>query len=93
MKFKYSALQINAYMTVTSSTQCACPVRVCGSIIDLRELHDHQLSCMTDAMGDQKTHGVIARATQEAHAILEDCLTEILKIEGIDPCMLPIPSV
>lgn len=93
MKQQYSAYQINAFMSISPTEQCACPAQLCGSIVDLRELHDYEFNCISDGAIGHKVHEAISKAAEQAHAILENCLTSVLEIEGIDPHMAPVSKV
>lgn len=72
--------------------QCACPAQVCRAILELRELHEYQLNCKNDTQNDVAVHSEIARATESAHATLEECLRVVLQIEGWDAATLTMPE-
>jgi hypothetical protein len=71
--------------------QCACPAQVCRAIFELRELHDYQLNCGNDSANDEAVHSTIADATERAHAVMEECLSAVLQLEGWDPATLAMP--
>lgn len=72
--------------------QCACPAQVCRAIFELRELHDYQRNCGNDTQNDVAVHSSIADATERAHAVMEECLTKVLSLEGWDPATLAMPE-
>lgn len=72
--------------------QCACPAQVCRTLIGLRELHDYQLNCGNRTDTDRKVHEAIAASTAVAHAGMEQCLQQILELEGWDMATLTMPQ-
>jgi hypothetical protein len=92
MKEHFSASQINRVMSQSLDYECACPAQVCGAIVDLRDLYQYQSKCMRDTDNDLRMHEAIAQATEQAHEILENCLREVLRIEGWDPQTLSLPE-
>jgi hypothetical protein len=92
MKEHFSASQINRVMSQSLDYECACPAQVCGAIVDLRDLYQYQSKCMRDSANDLLMHETIARATEHAHAVLENCLKEVLRIEGWDLETLELPE-
>ncbi len=73
---------------------CACPSQVSENIANLRELFKYQKQCLTDANTalDEKTHRLIAEATQRAQDIMEQCLHEVLIHEQWDLDTLTMPE-
>jgi hypothetical protein len=92
MKEHFSASQINRVMSQSLDYECACPAQVCGAIVDLRDLYQYQNKCMRDTVNDLLMHESIAKATTQAHEILENCLREILHMEGWDLQTLTLPE-
>jgi hypothetical protein len=92
MRQQFSSLQINRVMTQSLDYQCACPAQVCGAIVDLRELYDYQANCIADTATDRKMHEAIAAAASQAHEVLEDCLKQVLDMEGWNPETLELPE-
>lgn len=73
---------------------CACPSQVGEQISNLRQLYDYQANCSNrsqSAMQDE-VHARIAEATRQAHAIMEQCLQDILALEAWDPVTLEMPD-
>ena len=50
------------------------------------------MNCANDSANDKLVHGTIALATENAHAIMEECLSRILEIEGWDKNSLAMPE-
>jgi hypothetical protein len=71
---------------------CACPAQVCRQILGLRGLYDYQQDCLSTNDTNAELHHRIAEATEEAHARMEDCLDEILTLEGWDRVTLKMPE-
>ena len=93
MKQRYSAEQVSRIIDQALVFQCACPAQVATTLLELRDLHDYQLKCRdaSDAPG-ARVHDAIARATLEAHARMEECLDEVLALEGWDRATLTMPE-
>ena len=72
--------------------QCACPAQVCSALIGLRDLYDYQQKCMDATDNDRRVHETIAAAAAQAHALLEQCLQDVLVIEGWDVQTLRMPD-
>jgi hypothetical protein len=65
-------------------------------IINLRKLFDYQKHCIEmddpeDNGIDVKVHHRIAEVTKQAHQLMEQCLDEILDLEGWDRSKLEMP--
>jgi hypothetical protein len=92
MREQYSAGQISKIIDQALVYQCACPAQVCKTIFELRELFAYQMGCADGAGNDRRVHGAIAKATERSHEVMEDCLREILQIEGWDLATLTMPA-
>ena len=71
---------------------CACPAQVCETIAHLRKLHDYQAQCMVGTPVDAAVHLRITEAVEKAHREMEQCLSDILAMEGWDPVTLEMPA-
>ena len=92
MKEQFNASQISKIIDQSLIFQCACPAQVCRAIFELRELYEYQVNCANDSANDKRVHDNIAVATEKAHKIMEDCLSQILEIEGWDKDSLAMPE-
>lgn len=92
MKELYTAAQISKVIDQALIYQCACPAQVCRAIFELRELFAYQTNCAADPINDRSVHETIARATEQAHQLMEQCLNEVLRIEQWDPDTLDMPA-
>jgi len=72
--------------------QCACPAQICKAIGQMRELHKYQQECLIDQRADHAVHERISRAAEKAHAELEQCLHDVLALEGWNPTTLEMPT-
>lgn len=72
--------------------QCACPAQICKAIGQMRELHKFQQECLVDQSTDQAVHERIALAAEKAHAELEQCLADVLRLEGWNAETLEMPA-
>ena len=92
MKEQFNSSQISKVIDQSLIYQCACPAQVCRAIFELRELYEYQMNCANDSVNDERVHGNIALATEKAHTIMEECLSQILEIEGWDKISLAMPE-
>jgi hypothetical protein len=90
MRERFSAAQLEKILDQSAIYMCACPAQVCREILNLRELWAYQAGCR-ERPGNQDIHDLIAAATEQAHAGLEQCLSEILDREGWDRETLTMP--
>ena len=92
MKHQFDALSLSRIIDQALVYQCACPAQVCRSILELRELYDYERNCANDSVNDRNVHDTIAEATSRAHETMEQCLDQILVIEGWDKTTLTMPE-
>jgi hypothetical protein len=89
---RFSNDQLVRIMDEAAVYLCACPAQVCKQILGLRELYAYQQNCLLDGNADQQVHTLIAASAVEAHRGLEECLAEIIRIEGWDMQTLKMPA-
>jgi hypothetical protein len=79
----FSSTELESVIDQAMIYQCACPAQVARLMLALREVHRYEAGCLQrqDAYLAQ-THRLIAEATEKAHAIMEQCLQEVMQIEG-----------
>jgi hypothetical protein len=92
MNTRYSNEQLTHIRNQALVYQCACPAHVTVVIDAIRMLHEQQQSCLNESDTDHTVHTRIKQSTLKAHAELEDCLTDILKLEGWDLDTLQMPE-
>ena len=72
---------------------CACPAQVAAQISHLRGLLRYQRNCQQTASGSAvRVHQTIVDATLQAHRQLEECLDQVLQLEGWDRQTLEMPA-
>jgi hypothetical protein len=94
MKYQqqYREDELEKIVFETQIYMCACPSQVASEILRLRELIDYQHTCEREVTNASITHQTIAHAAIQAHALMEDCLTQVLTSEGWDRQTLKIPE-
>ena len=88
----YSKQQLEKILDEALIYMCACPAQVAEQLIRLRELFAYQTECVSDSTLMNDVHYRIAESTRKAHAELEQCLSEVLTMEGWDPQTLNMPE-
>lgn len=88
----YSKQQLEKILDEAMIYMCACPAQVAEQMIRLREVFAYQTNCVSDSRLMSEVHYRIAESTRKAHAELEQCLSEVLKMEGWDPQTLSMPE-
>lgn len=93
LQTQFSSAQLERINAQVMIYMCACPAQVSTEIANLRRLFDYQAECVARDAGDiqAKVHERIAEATAQAHGIMEECLRDILLLEGWDPQSLEMP--
>ena len=91
-KYRFSAKQLTLILEQACIYMCACPAQVASQMLELRKLHQYQMKCMSEMPELADTHRCIADAVERAHAVLEDALDEVLRIEGWDKESLVMPE-
>lgn len=71
---------------------CACPAQVAEQISRLRGMIRYQEACDTKLDTDSVVHKTIAKAGLQSLQILEDCLDEVLDLEGWDRATMTMPE-
>ena len=95
---KFTALQLAIINDQAALYTCACPVHVSMQITNLRKLFDYQKECIemdATSSGDsvqKRVHLRIAEVTKQAHQLMEQCLDEILDMEGWDRNKMEMPA-
>ena len=92
MKEQFDPSQISRIIDQSLVYQCACPAQVCRAIFELRELYRFQIACINDSHNDVQVHRAIAETAEKSHALMEECLTRVLEIEGWDRVTLEMPE-
>jgi hypothetical protein len=89
---RFTDQQLETIVEEATIYMCACPAQVAEQIRQLRQMIRYQKDCETQQSTDSRVHRAIARSGLQAHDILEDCMDEILDIEGWDRTTLRMPE-
>lgn len=93
---QYTNAQIEKIRDQGFIYMCACPSQVSEQIAHLRRLFAYQFNCMNNVESemviDVQTHEIIAKATLQAHEIMQKCLHDILVYEKWDLETLEMPE-
>ncbi|MEQ1620689.1 MAG: hypothetical protein ABL919_04730 [Methylococcales bacterium] len=91
---KYSHAQLDRIRDQGAIFMCACPSQVSLQITHLRKLFEYQRQCVRsdESYINSETHRLIAKATADAHKIMEDCMEEILIREAWNLETLEMPA-
>lgn len=94
---KFTALQLSIINEQAALYTCACPVHVSLQIASLRKLFEYEKDCMardsiTENSIQMQVHRRIAEATKQAHQLMEQCLDEVLELEGWDRTKMAMPE-
>ena len=92
---KFTAIQLAIINNQAALYTCACPVHVSLQITNLRKLFDYEKMCMetpTESSLEMQVHQRIAEVTKQAHQLMEQCLDDILDMEGWDRTKLKMPT-
>jgi len=90
LKTKFSNAQLRRINLQSILYLCSCPSQVGMQIDSLCKLYDYQATCADRGRSELQNlvHQRIAEATIAAHQIMEDCLLEVMQLEGWDPVTL-----
>jgi len=88
---RFSDEQLRVIIEQAVIYMCACPAQVAEQMLYLRGLHAYQQRCINSGGLSEAVHRVIAEATSRAHVELEQCLEQVLDMEGWDRGALTMP--
>lgn len=92
METRFAGQQLAHIIDQALIYQCACPAQVCQALIGLRDLYAYQQGCIESTDTDRAVHERIAAASRDSHALMEDCLQDVLVLEGWDMDTLTMPD-
>lgn len=92
LAIRYTNNQLEQILEEAMIYMCACPAQVSEQLLLLRKLFDYQNNCISKGSLLAEVHRRIADATSVAHAEMEQCLDDVLKLEGWDPQTLVMPE-
>lgn len=89
---KFSDCELEKIIEEAMLYMCACPGQLATEIRRLRELIRYQRDCERGETSSALVHRTIAEAGGQAHALMENCLQQVLEIEGWDRATLKMPA-
>lgn len=89
---RFSDSQLIKIIDEATIYMCACPAQVAREITRLREVYVYQRNCLQDGSLMAQVHERIADSTRIAHAEMEQCLDDVLRMEGWDRDSLTMPA-
>ena len=94
LKTQFSNAQLQRINMQSILYLCSCPSQVSMQVDSLRKLYDYQINCADQDRTELQNavHQRIAEAAIKAHKIMEDCLLEVMQLEGWDPVTLKMPD-
>lgn len=95
LETKFSLNELEAINRQALIYMCCCPAQVSSQIVELRRLFDYQNQCLSSQDSSElqaDVHRRIGVACQQAHAVMEQCLDDILTMEGWDRQTLEMPA-
>ena len=94
LETKFSNAQLRRINLQSILYLCSCPSQVGMQIDNLRKLYEYQANCADQTRSElqNQVHARIAEATHTAHRIMEECLQDVLNLEGWDPVTLEMPE-
>ena len=92
MKAKCSKEQLASIREQAVIYQCACPAQVSELVSGMQNLYKYQEDCLNRNDVDVQVHRTIADATAAAYGLIEQCLTDVLRLEGWDLDKLEMPE-
>ena len=91
MKLRYPKETLVRIVEQAIVYQCACPAQVRRALFQLRDLHQYQQDCLNRSDTDRAVHARIAAACERNHVELEQCLEDVLRLEGWDLQTFTLP--
>jgi hypothetical protein len=92
LKTRFSREAISKILDQSISYQCACPAQVCALINEQRKLFAYQNTCLNLTGVERLVHQHIADSVRITHNEMENCLAEVLKLEGWNMTTFEMPE-
>ena len=89
---RFSDLQLEQILEEAMIYTCACPAQVAEQLLQLRKLFAYQNSCISKGSLMADVHRHISHSTLIAHKELEQCLNDVMVMEGWDFQTLTMPD-
>lgn len=92
MHHKFKTHQLEKIKKQAIIYQCACPASVVDALISIRSLYNYQEHCEDASETDKRVHQRIKLSVEKIHLELEECLEDVLSLEGWDKNTLTMPD-
>lgn len=92
LQSKFSDNDLESIVEEAAIYMCTCPGQVASEVRSLRNLIRYQRDCIHSGNPLHKVHQTIATSAAEAHALMENCLLQVLEIEGWDTQTFKMPQ-
>ncbi|MCK9636866.1 hypothetical protein V3O24_05370 [Methylobacter sp. Wu8] len=92
MNIRFSNEIITSILQQSLVYTCSCPAQVCKAINEQRALFNYQKQCLNLTDTDKAVHQAIADTVEKTHAQLEQCLEDVLRLEGWDMDTYQMPE-
>lgn len=89
---RFTDSELNVVVEQGVVYMCACPSQVAHALQQLRAIMRYQADCLKNPSNDKRVHESILQHASEAHTIFENCLDEVIRIEGWDRTTLRMPE-
>ncbi len=93
MQPKFSKEQLMEIREQALMYQCACPAQVSVLLAEVMSLFEYQEACLNQTDTDTRVHTAIAKATEQVYPIFEQCLIDVLLLEGWNMETLEMPEL
>ena len=93
MQPKFSKEQLMHIREQALMYQCACPAQVSVLLAEVMSLFEYQEACLNQTDTDTRVHTAIAKATEQVYPIFEQCLIDVLLLEGWNMETLEMPEL
>lgn len=80
----YSDYQLANLQQIRSTVDCECPNQVADVLISLNGFEDYSRQCENKNDEDARVHAMLARASGQARAIMEEAMKRLCRHEGIE---------
>ena len=92
MPHRYTPQDLRFIIEQATIYQCACPAQICTSLQSAHALYAYQQQCLTETDIDAAVHQRIAETAERLIAELEQCLQDVLVLEGWNLDTLEMPA-
>ncbi len=81
---KFSNQQLTKLASISSTIKCECPKHLSDIVRDLVAFEIYSAECETENEQDSALHSYLHATTAQARSLLEEAMSHLIRIEGID---------